>query len=803
MINDEHTIHKFGRSLLMELSLRILQQAHSFKTLVEKSTVKRQYRAFFLMNILQTFCGIGRTILKKPELKKFRIHLDHKKIFTGFIVNFQRNIGIRKTIANLMPKRRIRALSNRRGRRGAGSQQQTSYHHAETRNNAATNFHFHASSVTAESLLHKTKIIIIDAMNSLLKKYSPIITKNFVNLLPFFVTFFIYALTTFPTVQSEDSGELITSALALDIAHPPGYPLFVLVGKIFSTLLPFGDPAWRINIMSGFFGALTAQILYTIIKKKTTNDLIAFGMALFYAFSNIIWGQSNRAEVYTLNTFCIVLVIYLLMRWNDEKRSLWIFLAALVFGLGVGDHHTILLAAPAIFIYILIKNRRVIINPKIVLPCVGLLALGLSVYAYLPIRTYLAPYDNPAFIEHDALYSWDKFIGFVNRKIYGGTVNINSEQATQEANVNHLPTWLIDIKDTAANYGKMFINSNARSLIPLLKIISQNFFYLPLFLFLPGLYFLFKKDPQWAAFITLLFVCFTTLLNVFAPINKDINDALAFSTQPFMMPAILVLTIIISEGLAWLTTQWQSKKVVLAFSILCLVPAGAALANNFTANNESNNYLAHDFNKLALESLPPNAYLLSDGKDNMTFPFYYLRKIEKLRPDIRLEIDYSTAVPDEALLKDRLAKNNGKAIFIDLLPPNYASMHLKPYNFVYQYGDDASLPPPSLKNPIVRGIRDEMDISDTRLKMLYYIKTGILEKDPALKQKAFDAVINAPGDNGYYINIIGDYAYTMHDYDTAKKAYQKSNNGYGLQKINDVLNNPDHVEDNPTQTGMN
>lgn len=162
-----------------------------------------------------------------------------------------------------------------------------------------------------------------------------ILTK-ILTLLPFLLSFFIYAITTFPTVQTEDSGELITAAIALDVAHPPGYPLYILVGKIFSILVPFGNMAWRINIMSAFFGALTAQILYTIIKKKTGNDLIAFGMALFYAFSNIIWGQSNRAEVYTLNTFLLALILYLLMRWHEEKRDKWLLLAALIFGLGVG-----------------------------------------------------------------------------------------------------------------------------------------------------------------------------------------------------------------------------------------------------------------------------------------------------------------------------------------------------------------------------------------------------------------------------------------------------------------------------------
>lgn len=653
-----------------------------------------------------------------------------------------------------------------------------------------------------------------------------IIFEKINGVLIFFVVYFAYLLTVFPTVQTEDSGELIASAVGLDIAHPPGYPLYTLVGKLFSVIIPFGNPAWRINIMSAVFGAATAQILYLILKKRTgatgrgrtsgsrgpregsvqINDLIAFGVALFYAFTAIIWGQSNRAEVYTLNTFCLALIIYLLLLWNREKKNKWLYLTALTFGLGVGDHHLLLLAAPAIGIFVLIKNWKIIINPKIVLGCLAVLALGLSVYAYLPIRTSMAPYDNPAFIEHSGLYTWDSFISFVNRKIYGGTVNVPTDQATQEASKEHLPEWIVGIRDFFADYGTRLINNNGTGLVPLLKMISREYFYIPLFLFLPGIYRLFKKDPHWAWFIMLLFFCYTSVLLIFTPIDADTGDVLAFSTEPFMMPAILVLGIIMGEGMGWINGGISNKKLALGFTVACMIPGALALDKNFVSNNESKNYLAYDFNKLALESLPPNAYLISTGRDNMTFPLYYLRKIEKVRPDITLEIYYSTSPVDEIFLRGRMEKNKGKPVFIDLLPPNYAAMGLKPYNFVYQYGGDPFIPAPdtnpSLLHPVARGIRKNMDFPNTRLKFLYWIKTGIMEKDPALKKAAFDEVIDAPGDNAYYINIIGDYAYSTRDFETAKKAYQKSGNEYGIQKIDDRLENPNHVEDQNYQTGM-
>lgn len=658
-----------------------------------------------------------------------------------------------------------------------------------------------------------------------LKPSAEIVLSKINGLLLFFVVYFTYLLTVYPTVQTEDSGELIVSALAPDVAHPPGYPLYTLVGKLFSVIVPFGNPAWRINIMSAAFGAATAHLLYVIIKKRTGNDLIAFAMGLFYAFTNIVWGQSNRAEVYTLNTFALVLIMYLLMRWHDaqsaqpakkttpgkDRSARWLFLTALTFGLGVGNHHLLLLAAPAMGIYVLIKNWKTVINPKIILGSLALLFLGLSVYAYIPIRTALAPYDNPAYIDHSGLYTWEKFIGFVNRKIYGGTVNIPGDQATQEA-AAQLPAWLIGIKDFFADYGGRFVAYNLEGLPALIKIITSQYFYLPFFFILPGLYFLFKKDKTWGAFIALLFFCYTMVLLVFTPINGDTGDYVAFTTEPFMMPALLVLAVIMGEGLSWLHKNITHKKAALVMSVICLLPSGLALAKNFPLNNESRNYLAYDFNKLALESIPPNGYLLSTGRDNMTFPLYYLRKIENVRPDVELEIYYSTSPVDEVVLLNRSADHDGRPVFVDLLPQNYAAMDIKPYNFVYVFGagdgtsggqtGTAKLPPEHIAHPVVRGIRSVMDFPNTRLKMLYYIKTGIMEKDTERKKAAFDHVINAEGKNDYYLNIVGDYAYSIRYFDTARKAYEKSGNSYGLEKVNDTVNNPGHMEDLFFQTGM-
>src|SRR4030067_941608 len=87
------------------------------------------------------------------------------------------------------------------------------------------------------------------------------------SLLVFGLTFFVYLITLAPTVTFWDCGELIDSSYTLGIPHPPGSPLYVLIGRLFS-LLPFGDQvAFRINLASAFFASLTAVIGFLTVVK--------------------------------------------------------------------------------------------------------------------------------------------------------------------------------------------------------------------------------------------------------------------------------------------------------------------------------------------------------------------------------------------------------------------------------------------------------------------------------------------------------------------------------------------------------
>ncbi len=207
------------------------------------------------------------------------------------------------------------------------------------------------------------------------------------------IAFTVYCFTVCPTIYLEDSAEFVTASYSMGIPHPPGFPLFVILGKIFITLIPFGEIAFRVNLVSAVFGALTVFLLFLIVHQVTKNKVAAFGSSLVMAFSQLFWSQSIVAEVYTLNTFFTLLIIYLLILWKETKDQKYLLYFALSFGLGMTNHlYLIGLLAPFCLIYILMVNKKIFLDWRLIIKILLLLLIGLSIYLYLPIRSMTDPY---------------------------------------------------------------------------------------------------------------------------------------------------------------------------------------------------------------------------------------------------------------------------------------------------------------------------------------------------------------------------------------------------------------------------
>src|SRR5437868_4750283 len=192
----------------------------------------------------------------------------------------------------------------------------------------------------------------------------------------FAVALLLYTWTLAPTVTLVDSGELILAAWGTGVAHPPGFPLWVILAHL-ASLVPLGNVAVRINFSSAFFAALACAMLTLVVaelmitaaylparkggaqqRKRAEDSRIdrllvfapALGAGLLMAFSRTLWSYATIAEVYTLNTLLILIVFFLMLRWRRlvtqtmlsarlhaatavTKHDGWLYAAAAVFGL--------------------------------------------------------------------------------------------------------------------------------------------------------------------------------------------------------------------------------------------------------------------------------------------------------------------------------------------------------------------------------------------------------------------------------------------------------------------------------------
>lgn len=208
------------------------------------------------------------------------------------------------------------------------------------------------------------------------------------SLLAFAAAFGAYFRTMAPSVATvfDDSLELQLVAYQPGIAHPTGYPLYTLLGKLF-TFIPLGDVAYRVNLVSVMSGALACFLTYWVCRRLTSRRFPALGASLLLAFSPGFWSQSTLAEVYTLNAVFVtgLILCTLYVRHNPSQRSLT--LLACLAGLSLTHHRTIVLLFPTIAIYLWLTIRGGIRPTALAaLRLAAAFAAPLLLYAYIPIR---------------------------------------------------------------------------------------------------------------------------------------------------------------------------------------------------------------------------------------------------------------------------------------------------------------------------------------------------------------------------------------------------------------------------------
>jgi tetratricopeptide (TPR) repeat protein len=467
----------------------------------------------------------------------------------------------------------------------------------------------------------------------------------------------LYIFTLAPTVTLVDSGELMVAAKTLGVAHPPGFPLYVLLAHCF-TWLPIGSVATRVNFASALFAALAAMMLTLVVAEMLlsrdvlpfTRDKSAKGgrktrqpftedtrnddpsscldrlitctapclmAGLLFAGSRTLWTYATITEVYTLNTLLITVIFFLMFGWRRrilEERiksgkairgghlsslhDRWLYGAAWVFGLALGVHHvSVVVTLPAFALLVFMTEGFAFFASKRLLKTAMFAFAGLAIYLYLPLAASARPpmnWGDP--------HTLERIWWHVTGKQYQVFFEFSSAVIGRQF--------------------KVFLTLVGREFGP-------GWLPLALLMAIAGLVALFKRDRT-------LFWCF--VLVVIFDLVWALNYEIAEDKDAYYLPMFLTLAAACGDGLRWSIDRLRNLrlpiKIVMSIAIIVtlLVPA-IAVAGNFAFNNRHGYFIARDYVENMLMTIEPNGLLLTDDWQVYS-PLLYLREVESIRKDV-------------------------------------------------------------------------------------------------------------------------------------------------------------------------
>jgi Protein of unknown function (DUF2723) len=173
----------------------------------------------------------------------------------------------------------------------------------------------------------------------------------------FIISLAIYVRTLAPSMLYGDSAEFQTIAYTLGMGHPTGYPIYILLAKLF-TFIPICEIAYRVNLFSAFCAAFAVAIVYLIIRKLGGTYVSAIFGSLTLALTPLFWKHATIAEIYTLSAAWLALILYFVLQWKETNNPRWIFIAGFCGGLSLGIHSNVTLSGLAILLYLVLSTRQ-------------------------------------------------------------------------------------------------------------------------------------------------------------------------------------------------------------------------------------------------------------------------------------------------------------------------------------------------------------------------------------------------------------------------------------------------------------
>ena len=478
--------------------------------------------------------------------------------------------------------------------------------------------------------------------------------------------FVLYVLTLSPSTAMWDTSEYITAAYTLGLPHPPGNPLFVLIGRVFAILPIASTIAVRINILAavcsaisaGMWFLITERVLVSWFSERWQRILGGTLAALIGATAFTVWNQSVVNEkVYTVSLLGIAVISWLMIRWCDEpdgrKADRTLVLVAYLCGLGYANHMAGMIAAPAVGLAVLIVRWRTALRWKLLLACAAALVFGITPFAIQPIRAAHYPSLNEGEptacregLKLDCTLSagtYDAFMYNFNRGQYGKP-NLSERQAPFTA---QLGMWWLYFKWQwlrDAHSDRPFTQSLLAALFLVLGVLGgyvhyqrdrRSFWYFGSLMFTMTLVLIYYLNFKYGA-------SQEPDLN---GVNREVRDRDYFYLWSFSAWGVWAALGLVAvwDSLASLlgrervtegreTYERPTRRALYSASpvlALALIP----LFTNWTTASRTGQTDTADFARDLLNSVEPYGVLVTVG-DNDTFPLWYVQDVEHIRQDV-------------------------------------------------------------------------------------------------------------------------------------------------------------------------
>lgn len=447
-----------------------------------------------------------------------------------------------------------------------------------------------------------------------------------VGIIVFWVSLFVYLRTLTPNIDLHDSGDMITSAYSLGISHPPGYPLYCLLGKLWLILLPLANIAYRMNLASALSASLAVMMVYFIILKlsvswqteksewlQSVTHLPSIAGAFMFCFATTFWQQAVIAEKYTLNALFASLIIFILIKWEEivnnesfkpsSSPPVLLLIFSFILGLSFTHHLQTIFLVPAsafLILWLYYKTYHRLVPSAIIVRMAICFFIPLILYIYLPIRASFEPVVN-----------W-------------GCPN------TLERFINH-----ITVKEYSYYFSASFDKLMHRFLIEHPRFFLLQFTPYSIWLCLPGIILLWRMRRNILIFLGLV-------------IGGDVIHSIRYgihNIEDYYIPGYLITSVWIGCGIGWLTVLGL-KRLKLQPWLVYLTPAFGLIfpiisfASNYYYGNHRDHYYSYDYGSNILQPLKENSILYIKG-DTFAFPLWYLHYVENIRQDVIMIDQYS------------------------------------------------------------------------------------------------------------------------------------------------------------------